>query len=92
MWATAATFKEETRPPALVWGQGGAVILNAKRGLVWSLRANAGRAADPPPSGETKAGSWAVWADPALVPDAATLLVGWAHQQSLAGVPKRVRF
>ena len=28
-------------------------------------------------SGETKAGSWAVWADLALVSDAATLLVGW---------------
>jgi hypothetical protein len=32
-----------------------------------------------------------VGSDPTLVPDAASLLVEWAHQQNLSGVPKRVR-
>jgi hypothetical protein len=42
--------------------------------------------------GGSKAGSWGcVGVDPALVPHAATLL-GRAHQQSLAGVPKKLRF
>jgi len=45
-----------------------------------------------PPSGETKAGIvGCVGDDPALVPDAATV-VGWAHQQYLAGVPKKYVF
>ena len=66
----------------------------ARSAVAWSTRRDGwlvctnGR-----PSGGTKAGSWGcVGADPALVPDAATLLVGWAHQQSLAGVPRKVRF
>ena len=41
------------------------------------------------PSGGTKAGCGG--ANPALVPDAAILLVGRAHQKSLASVTKRVR-
>ena len=42
--------------------------------------------------GGSKAGSWGcVGVDPALVPHAAALL-GWAHQQSLAGVPKKLRY
>jgi hypothetical protein len=46
---------------------------------------------EDPPSGETKAGDWGLCGlHPALVPDAATV-VGWAHQQSLARVPTKVR-
>jgi hypothetical protein len=45
-------------------------------------------------SGGTKAGSWG-WvgiAGPALVPDAAALLVEWTHRQTHAGAPNKVRF
>ena len=43
--------------------------------------------------GETKAGSWGcVGSDPAMVPDAATLLVGWAPQQSLATLTRKYIF
>ena len=47
---------------------------------------------EPRRQARPKPGLWGcVGADPALVPDAASLLVEWAHQQNLSGVPKRVR-
>ena len=59
--------------------------------LLLISRTNA-RTKSPRRQARPKPGLWGcVGADPALVPDAASLLVEWAHQQNLSGVPKRVR-